>query len=62
MRTATARRWGRCPECGQPITLGAPIRALRLRPAVWAHIECAAQHARDAAADDLDAMTYGYGR
>jgi hypothetical protein len=60
VRTITARRHSACPACRQPIEPGQTITPAR--GMVWQHVACAEQHARDLAADDLDALTYGYGR
>jgi hypothetical protein len=61
-RTIAARRAGECPQCGGPILRGAPIAAVPNRSSAWAHVACVEQYRRDVAADDLDALTYGYGR
>lgn len=62
MRTITARRAGTCPQCGGPVTAGQSISSIGNRSSTWAHTPCAEQYARDVLADDLDALTYGYGR
>ena len=62
VRTITARRPGTCPQCGLSITTGEAISPVgRGRRADWGHTACAEQAARDLRADDLDAMTMGYG-
>jgi hypothetical protein len=60
--TLTARRASACPACPEPIRAGAPIRRLPDGRGRYAHAECVAQFRRDVAADDLDALTMGYGR
>ena len=57
-----ARRAGECPQCGGPIVRGCLIAPVPNRSSVWAHVACVEQYRRDVTADDLDALTYGYGR
>lgn len=62
MRTILARRASTCPQCGRPITRGESITSIPNRSSTWAHTPCAEQYRRDVYADDVDALTYGYGR
>jgi hypothetical protein len=59
MRTLYARRASHCRECGQPIERGAEIGLYAYQE--WGHVECARAYRARVAADDLDALTYGYG-
>ncbi len=60
-RTIPARQAGTCRQCGEPFPKGTTISPFRHGYAGWGHVECVAQYRRDVAADDLDALTYGYG-
>ena len=63
MRTVTARRTGTCPLCSEPITPGQVVTPTPARRTnTWCHVECHDQYRRDVAADDLDALTMGFGR
>ena len=58
-KTIAARHRGHCIECGCPVIPGE--RIARLNRATWGHAACADSAARRIAADDLDALTYGFG-
>lgn len=58
MRTLTARRWGHCPECGGPISVGNTIARIG-GSALWAHLACAEDRLRRIRLDDDDALAYG---
>lgn len=62
VRTITARRATTCPQCGGGIESGQTIAPMPRSGGHWGHVECVEQYRRDIAADDLDALTMGFGR